>query len=96
MWVALVVAAMHSLVALIWLERIFSLRDGTERWAGGMMLAWTIDIWMIPLYAALGFEWELHSFSMLSLFGGAAVYAFLGYSVAFLWLRRTRSSGTTP
>jgi len=39
-----------------------------------MGLMWTLEIWTVPLYALLDWNWEVQSFYLLSLTGGGFVW----------------------
>ncbi|MBM2840115.1 MAG: hypothetical protein HW412_643 [Bacteroidetes bacterium] len=77
--VGFLIAGIHTLIVLAMLLKILSVSDGTERWATSMLLAWTVEIWTVPLYTVLGWHWEVHSFYVLCFLGGGVIYFLMGY-----------------
>jgi len=85
--VGFLIAGIHTLIVLAMLLKILSLSDGTERWATSMLLAWTVEIWTVPLYTVLGWNWKIPSFYALCFLSGGVIYFLMGYMGTCLVLR---------
>lgn len=85
--VGFIIAGIHTLIVFAMLLKVLSLNDGTERWGTSMLLAWTLEIWAIPLYTALGLDWEVTSFYALCFIGGGVIYFLVGYMGTYLVLK---------
>ena len=70
----LIGAGIHTFIVLAVLLKVLSLSDGTAQWGISMGLAWTIEIWAVPLYTHFDWDWEVQSFYLLSLFGGGLLF----------------------
>jgi hypothetical protein len=88
----LILATVHSVIVLAVLLKVLTLEDPTARWGASMMLAWTIDIWLVPLYSVAELDWEVPSFFTFSFLGGGLVYFVIGYGANWLWLKLRRGS----
>jgi hypothetical protein len=78
--VGLIVAGVHTFIVLAVLLKVLSLSDGTAKWGISMGLAWTIEIWTVPLYTHFDWDWGVQSFYLLCLLGGGVLYFLMAYA----------------
>ena len=91
----LIGAAIHTLIVLAVFLKVLTLSDGTAKWGVSMGLAWTLEIWTVPLYWLFGWDWEVKSFYLLCMLGGGVLYFVITYlGTRFVHRVKTISHGS--
>ena len=89
--------SIHSIVPTIIFVRLFSITDGTERWANTLIL-YLIDIFLSPIFIffrdSTMIKGSASSFinTCLSFFVGGFVYACIGYFIGYLFFEKRKGN----
>jgi len=95
---ALMFGAAHSILPLLVLLRLFSISDGTERWANTLPL-YFLDYPLRPIFLWFQDSPKIGESSFIntgiSLVLGGLLYAAIGWSIGLIIDRKTKKSPTT-